>query len=503
MFRCVNWLRRLNLGLFLIGIVLFYGIVRLREGQVSLNGQVGTRLMGLAESLYVIEPKADPNILRNFSSISLPHGQAITKESGKANSQPVPLKEINISQPPDNELPDKDSQTPDKDSRTPDKDSRRPDKDSRRPDKDSRRPDKDSRRPDKDSQTPDKDSRRPDKDSRRPDKDSQTPDKDSRRPDKDSQTPDKDSQTPDKDSRTPDKDSRRPDKDSRRPDKDSRRPDKDSQTPDKDSRRPDKDSQAPDKDSQTPDKDSRRLDKDSQTPDKDSQTSDKDSQRPDKNSQTPDKDSQAPKVSVQDNHQLGKDNAVPPPKPKIDRFSAQPIDSSLAMPLIKGTEHFDIFVRQKYLRCKTMIKRNTDVAYGKCRNFTNMHFINGSRLVAMPSFPGSGSTWARTALEQATGIYTGSVYCDRGLKSKGFAGEWVVSANVLTIKTHFPSRKLFPEAKEFRDPNKYKDITAVILLVRNPLESFISKWNFLQTRGSHVAITAPDHFGMYHCDQQL
>ena len=443
MFRCVNWLRRLNLaqvGLFLIGIVLFYGIVRLREEQVSLNGQVGTRLMGLAESLYVIKPKADPNILRNFSSISLPHGQAITKESGKANSQPVPLEEINISQPPDNELPDKDSQTPDRDSQTPDKDSRTPDKDSRRPDKDSRRPDKDSRRPDKDS--------------RRPDKDSQTPDKDSRRPNKDSQTPDKDS---------------------RRPDKDSRRPDKDSQTPDKDSQTSDKDSQRPDKDSPTPDKDS----------------------------QTPDKDSQAPKVNVQDNHQLGKDNAVPPPKPKIDRFSAQPIDSLLAMPLIKGTEHFDIFVRQKYLRCRTMIKRNTDVAYGKCRNFTNMHFINGSRVVAMPSFPGSGSTWARTALEQATGIYTGSVYCDRGLKSKGFAGEWVVSANVLTIKTHFPSRKLFPEAKEFRDPNKYKDITAVILLVRNPLESFISKWNFLQTRGSHVAITAPDHFGMYHCDQQL
>ena len=332
MFRSVSWLRRLNLALvslFLIGIVLFYGIVRVREEQVSRNGQVGTRLMGLAESLYVIKPKADPNILRNFSSISLPHGQAITKESGKANSQPVPLEEINISQPPDNELPDKDNQTPDKDSQT-------------------------------------------------------------------------------------------------------------------------------------------------------------------------------AKISVQDkveNHQLGEDNVVPPPKPKVDHFSAQRIDSSSAMPLIKGTEHFDVFVRQKYLRCRTMIKRNTDVAYGKCRNFTNMHFIDGSRLVAMPSFPGSGSTWARTALEQATGIYTGSVYCDKKLKSKGFVGERVVSANVLTVKTHFPSRELFPKAKEFRDPNKYKDITAVILLVRNPLDSFISYWNILQTRGSHVAITAPDHFGMYHCDQ--
>ena len=549
MFRCVNWLRRLNLALislFLIGIVLFYGIVRLREGQVSLNGQVGTRLMGLEESLYVIKPKDDPNILRNFSSISLLHGQAIAKESGKANSQPVPLEEINISQPPDNELPykdsqtphkdsqtpgkdsqtpgkdsqtpGKDSQTPDKDSQTPDKDSQTPDKDSQTPDKDSQTPDKDSQTPGKDSQTPGKDSQTPDKDSQTPDKDSQTPDKDSQTPDKDSQTPDKDSQTPGKDSQTPGKDSQTPDKDSQTPDKDSQTPDKDSQTPDKDSQTPDKDSQTPDRDRQTPDKDSQTPDKDSQTPGKDSQTPDKDSQTPGKDSQTPgndsqtpdkdiqtsDKDSETPKVSVQDkveNHQLGKDNVVPPPKPKVDRFSAQPIDSTLAMPLIKGTKYFDAFVRQKYLGCKTMITRDTNVAYGKCRNFTNMHFINGSGLVAMPSFPGSGSTWTRTALEQATGIYTGSVYCDWGLKSKGFAGEWIVSANVLTVKTHLPSRELFPKANQFGDPNKYKDITAVILLVRNPLESFISKWNFLQTSGSHVAITAPDHFGMCHCDQ--
>ena len=196
-----------------------------------------------------------------------------------------------------------------------------------------------------------------------------------------------------------------------------------------------------------------------------------------------------------------KDQAKDNQPPKVDRFSAQPINSTLAMPLIEGTEYFDAFVRRKYLSCRANISRDTNVAYGKCRNFTNMHFIDGSRLVAMPSFPGSGSTWARTALEQATGIYTGSVYCDNGLKSKGFAGEWVVSANVLTVKTHLASRELFPRPYEFHDPNKYKGITAVILLVRNPLESFISKWHFLRSNGSHVAIVEPNDFGMYHCDQ--
>ena len=188
-------------------------------------------------------------------------------------------------------------------------------------------------------------------------------------------------------------------------------------------------------------------------------------------------------------------DAVPPPKP--NPLAGRPIDSSLAMSLIKGIEYFDTFFKQRYLYCKATISRDTNVAYGKCRNFSNMHFIDGSRVVAMPSFPGSGSTWARTALEQATGIYTGSVYCDKKLKSKGFAGEWVVSANVLTVKTHLPNRKLFPRAKYFHDPNKYKDITAVILLVRNPLDSIISYWNFLRSSENHTATTSPKKFGMY------
>ena len=245
--------------------------------------------------------------------------------------------------------------------------------------------------------------------------------------------------------------------------------------------------------------------KDSPMPSKENQKPDIGNQPPDnsqgavKGSQTPNQQSPPPKVTEVQNHLPAESKATPPPKPKNDRFSAQPIDSSLAMPLIKGTEYFDTSVKQRYIRCKTTISRDTNVAYGKCRNFTSMRFIDGSRLVAMASFPGSGSTWSRTALEQVTGIYTGSVYCDKGLKSKGFAGELVVSSNVLAVKTHLWSTNLFPKAGEFRDPNKYKDITAVIVLVRNPLESIASYWNFAQTQGSHVATAPPDHFGMYQC----
>lgn len=194
------------------------------------------------------------------------------------------------------------------------------------------------------------------------------------------------------------------------------------------------------------------------------------------------------KGSTQDNHPT-----TPPVPVNLDRHSIIPIDSSFSLPFIDGTEHFDEFIKKLYLGCKTLILRHPGV-YGKCRNFTNMRFINGSRLVAFASFPGSGSTWARSALEQATGIYTGSVYCDSTLKSKGFLGEKVISTNVLTVKTHMANMDLFPSLPEFQDPSKFKNVSAVILLIRNPLDSFISLWNWMH--GGHTATAAPRSFGM-------
>ena len=38
---------------------------------------------------------------------------------------------------------------------------------------------------------------------------------------------------------------------------------------------------------------------------------------------------------------------------------------------------------------------------------------------ALVSYPGSGNTWIRHMLEQATGIYTGTVYGDRKLFDTG------------------------------------------------------------------------------------
>ena len=45
-------------------------------------------------------------------------------------------------------------------------------------------------------------------------------------------------------------------------------------------------------------------------------------------------------------------------------------------------------------------------------------------IVALASFPGSGNTWLRYLLQQATGIITGSVYKDHALLRNGFPGKF-------------------------------------------------------------------------------
>ena len=43
----------------------------------------------------------------------------------------------------------------------------------------------------------------------------------------------------------------------------------------------------------------------------------------------------------------------------------------------------------------------------------------------------------RGLLELATGLCTGSVYCDNFIRHSGMNGEKVISGSVLVVKTHF------------------------------------------------------------------
>lgn len=104
------------------------------------------------------------------------------------------------------------------------------------------------------------------------------------------------------------------------------------------------------------------------------------------------------------------------------------------------------------------------------------------------SFQGSGNTWLRYLLQQATGIFTGSVYKDFGLLKSGFPAENVCNASVLLVKTHevcmSGSQTISNSKKTFFisfssqwGPNAWKLFSRAILLVRDPDQSILAEFN--------------------------
>ncbi|KAJ8916603.1 hypothetical protein NQ315_000248, partial [Exocentrus adspersus] len=101
-------------------------------------------------------------------------------------------------------------------------------------------------------------------------------------------------------------------------------------------------------------------------------------------------------------------------------------------------------------------------------------------LVALASFPGSGNTWLRYLLQQATGIYTGSVYKDYGLLKNGFPAENVCNGSVLAVKTH-----------EWGSKARSK-FSKTILLVRAPGPAIQAEFN--RQSGGHIGFASPDRY---------
>ena len=213
------------------------------------------------------------------------------------------------------------------------------------------------------------------------------------------------------------------------------------------------------------------------------------------------------KTHVQTERNESPTNPFPPharelSKAQVDLHSNnKPIDSSLALQWIQGNQYLDQRIKQLYMSCHATVLRDSHGVFGQCKNFSDMRFIDGSRVVALPSFPGSGNTWTRMALEQATGVYTGSVYCDPELKSKGLLGEKLSSSNVLAVKTHYPDKDLFVPYEEYHDLSKFKNVTAAIFIIRNPLDSFVAQWSW--KHGGHISHVQPSFFGMYICTMLL
>ncbi|CAG9804579.1 unnamed protein product [Chironomus riparius] len=105
---------------------------------------------------------------------------------------------------------------------------------------------------------------------------------------------------------------------------------------------------------------------------------------------------------------------------------------------------------------------------------------NENKVIALASFPGSGNTWLRYLLQQATGIYTGSVYKDYGLLKSGFPAESISNSSVLIVKTH-----------EFGS-SSWTRFRKSVLLVRDPAKAILAEFN--RQSGGHIGFASPDRY---------
>ena len=128
---------------------------------------------------------------------------------------------------------------------------------------------------------------------------------------------------------------------------------------------------------------------------------------------------------------------------------------------------------------------NTTLETSTCR------FMNGSgrKPVALASFPGSGNTWVRGLLQLATGMCTGSLYCDKSLRRGGFPGEGVRSGSVLVVKTH----KWKPRNRRLKS-NLTEHFSAAIFIVRNPFHALVSERHRMASL-HHTDLIGSEHFG--------
>lgn len=106
--------------------------------------------------------------------------------------------------------------------------------------------------------------------------------------------------------------------------------------------------------------------------------------------------------------------------------------------------------------------------------------IEEKLITALASFPGSGNTWLRYLLQQATGILTGSVYKDFGLLKSGFPAESISNTSVLLVKTHEWGSHVWSKFGK------------AILLVRDPAKAILAEFN--RQSGGHVGFASPDRY---------
>lgn len=103
--------------------------------------------------------------------------------------------------------------------------------------------------------------------------------------------------------------------------------------------------------------------------------------------------------------------------------------------------------------------------------------------VLLSTFPGSGNTWVRSIISEASRIWTGSVFNDVQLILNGFDGEAIDPyrrgfTQVSVIKSHYP-------ALEVHHPMEYNMTTHAIVVMRNPFHCMLSYFR-LEATDNHT-----------------
>ena len=172
---------------------------------------------------------------------------------------------------------------------------------------------------------------------------------------------------------------------------------------------------------------------------------------------------------------------------------------SLDMSAEEGLEYLDEESLNRYHNCVPQANHNdhhtlsctSQKNCGKARCHKQLKFLNRTKpITALVSFPGSGNTWMRYLIEQATGVFTGSVYCDKGLKVV-HPGEHIASGNVIVVKTHQAEATLVPVSQEMFGHFHFNQ---AIFLLRNPFDALVSEANRRWGGYGHTGVASENHF---------
>ena len=176
----------------------------------------------------------------------------------------------------------------------------------------------------------------------------------------------------------------------------------------------------------------------------------------------------------------------------LSGMSNQEVANLVSQFHINGTEYLNDEAKRDFLWCDPeMLKTHNQPARIIDRPCAKMTFKEDTgKRVALASFPGSGSTWSRTLLEQATGIYTGAIYCDKLLKAGGFVGEFITSGNVIVIKSHQHMINILHPDRKHTVP-----FDSAIFVIRNVFDALFSERK-RSTSKNHTGLLNKEDFGM-------